>query len=194
MNMKLFAGLTFVTGAFVVACAPVNAHTTSSLDLQNTVTYQSNLSASSSSANGTNNTYAQIATNARIVDFSTDGAMFKVELKKCFRTTDPDGNVICDFVFTVNSSQDVKLTRNGYVDTFRFFRAFDSSGSEITIKLARKGNDGWRNAFRDQIFVAQFPTPVSIKFKMPEADTVVTFLDLTGDKVVRFAQIPIDMI
>ena len=195
MNTNILAGLTLVTAALAVGCAPANARTTSSPQPQSTVANAPAPTPVSSPTTAVQGTRAQLPTNSRVVDFSVPGGAFKVELKKCTRATDPDGNVICDFVFTANSSKDAALSKQqfgSFDDTFRFFRAFDSTGSVVDIKLARKGNDGWRGNFNGQIFVAQFPTPVSIKFKMPDEDTVVTFLDLMGEKVVRFAQVPIE--
>jgi hypothetical protein len=130
--------------------------------------------------------YAQTATTSKIVDYSISGGSFSVELKGCSKNNDANFNVICDFVFINKSANDFNF--NYYVSDL--FRAYDSAGTTIGIDRGIKGNGGWDSAFR-YTFAAQLPTRVRIGFKLPTEDTVVTLLDLRGDKVIRFAQIPI---
>jgi hypothetical protein len=129
---------------------------------------------------------AQTATTAKIVDYLVGGGSFSVELRGCIKNNDANFNVICDFIFTNKSANDFNF--NSYVSDL--FRAYDSVGTTIAIERAIKGNGGWDSAFR-YTFAAQLPTRVRIGFKLPAEDTVVTLLDLRGDKVIRFAQIPI---
>ncbi len=130
---------------------------------------------------------AQTATTAKIVDYSRGSASFSVELKSCVKNNDANYNVICNFIWTNKSATDF-----GFGDAYvgNFFKAYDSAGTSISIGLAMKGNGGWSQYF-NAIFASQLPTPVRIEFKLPTEDTVVTILDLMGDKTTRWTQIPI---
>jgi hypothetical protein len=122
---------------------------------------------------------------------------FKVEFKSCSKLNESTANVICSFVFTNTTDKDYYFgyDSNGHdnSDLPSVFRAFDSAGTAIRITSGKKGTDDWSISIKDKIFIAQFPVSVKVKFKLPEEDTEVTFLDVIGDKVTtRFSQIPID--
>jgi hypothetical protein len=129
---------------------------------------------------------AQTATTAKVIDFAVAGGTFTVELKGCFKNNDANFNVVCNFIFTNKAAIDFAL---GY-RVYTLFRAFDSSGTNVSIERATKGNNSWSGEFPGT-FASQLPTPVRIGFKLPIEDTVVTLLDLIGDKVTRWALIPI---
>jgi hypothetical protein len=131
---------------------------------------------------------AQTATTAKVVDYSIGGGSFSVELKGCTKNNDANTNIVCNFIFTNKGAIDFTFGNYSYVS--RLFRAYDSAGTQISVDQAAKGNSGWNGDFAGT-FASQLPTRVRIGFKLPAEDTVVTLLDLIGDKVVRFAQIPV---
>jgi hypothetical protein len=130
---------------------------------------------------------AQTATTAKVIDYAVGRGTFSVELKGCFKNNDANFNVVCSFIFTNKGAIDFALDRYSVPS---LFRAFDSSGTNISIERATKGNNGWSSGFPGT-FASQLPTPVRIGFKLPTEDTVVTILDLIGDKITRWALIPI---
>jgi hypothetical protein len=181
MNTKIIAAMSIATTALIVACAPANARTS--------YTYSSQGSSSSGQSNGggTRDTKAQLPTNSRVVDFSFKGGNFSVELKGCERYGKNDINTLCTFIFTNKSSNDFRI---GGQATW-LFRVFDSSGTVVNVGNAAKGNARWDWQL-DWNFAAQLPTKIYIGFNLPSEDTEVTYLDLIGEKVIRFGQIPVE--
>jgi hypothetical protein len=190
MNAKIFVGIGITTAALAVSCAPANARTSSPKQQH---TYETTPESIQSPTTEVPGTKAQLPTNTKNVSYAVSGGNLRVELKSCKSTNTSE--IQCDFIFANTGELDFSFEWVGGHNDSRvssFFRAFDSAGTRISINLTKKGNSDWSTGLGSNAFLAQFPTPLSLKFKLPDEDKVVTFIDLIGEKVVRFAQIPID--